>query len=96
MEKEQEIIRTSLRLPKKLYDRIASAADQHGLTMHAEILARIESSFAPAATERGLLIPGNYWLEMENMVIKLSEEIEKLRLERRALEKLPLKSDTGK
>jgi len=42
---EQEIVRTSLRLHKPLYDRLAKAADARGLTMHAEILARLESSF---------------------------------------------------
>lgn len=42
MEKEQEIIRTSLRLPKELYDKLAAAAG--GRTMHAEILARLENS----------------------------------------------------
>ena len=38
MEKEPEIIRTSLRLPKRLYDEIAKISEEHGLTMHAEII----------------------------------------------------------
>ncbi len=42
MEKEQEIIRTSLRLPKDLYDKLSAAAG--GRTMHAEILSRLENS----------------------------------------------------
>nr|DAH62797.1 MAG TPA: hypothetical protein [Caudoviricetes sp.] len=43
MEKEPEIIRTSLRLPKELYDKLLESAGTR--TMHAEILARLESSF---------------------------------------------------
>lgn len=45
MEKDTEIIRTSLRMNKKLYDKLDAAATEHGLTMHAEILARLEASF---------------------------------------------------
>ncbi|QRY69107.1 hypothetical protein JVX98_12815 [Ensifer sp. PDNC004] len=45
MEKESEIIRTSLRLPKSLYDRLDRAATERGMTMHAEILARLETTF---------------------------------------------------
>ena len=45
MEKEPEIIRTSLRLPKRLYDRLDQAATERGMTMHAEILARLETTF---------------------------------------------------
>lgn len=46
MEKEQEIIRTSLRLPKGLYDKISEIAERHGLTMHAEILRMLNVSIA--------------------------------------------------
>ncbi|MFK0273644.1 hypothetical protein ACIQUG_08210 [Ensifer sp. NPDC090286] len=41
MEKDQDIVRTSLRLPKTLYDRIFEAAESRGVTMHAEILTRL-------------------------------------------------------
>jgi hypothetical protein len=51
MEKENEITRTSLRLPKGLYAKIDAAAAEHGLTMHAEILARLEQSFGAPATD---------------------------------------------
>lgn len=47
MNNETEITRTSLRLPKPLYDKLAVAAEEHGLTMHAEMLSRLEQSFDP-------------------------------------------------
>lgn len=46
MEKEQEIIRTSLRLAKSLYERLEKSSAEKGMTMHAEIIARLEQSFA--------------------------------------------------
>jgi len=46
MEKEKEIIRTSLRMTKPLYDRLDAAASEKGVTMHSEILARLEASFS--------------------------------------------------
>jgi hypothetical protein len=33
-------------LHKPLYDRLSASAEEHGMTMHAEILARLEDSFA--------------------------------------------------
>lgn len=44
MEQEVDIIRTSLRLPRALYDRLAAAAETRGITMHADIIVRLESS----------------------------------------------------
>ncbi|MDK4720155.1 hypothetical protein PH552_12450 [Rhizobium sp. CNPSo 3968] len=44
MEKEPEIIRTSLRLPIALYNKIFAAAEKRGVTMHAEILSRLEET----------------------------------------------------
>lgn len=32
---------------RRLYDMLAEAAEKRGLTMHAEIIARLESTFAP-------------------------------------------------
>lgn len=40
-----QIIRTSLRLPANLYDRLSAAAKSDGNTMHKEILMRLASSF---------------------------------------------------
>ncbi|WP_162707985.1 hypothetical protein ACK83U_12420 [Rhizobium sp. WW22] len=44
MEQDVDVVRTSLRLPKALYDRLEQAAKARGLTMHAEILSRLESA----------------------------------------------------
>ena len=46
MEKDTETIRTSLRIPKNLYDQLYKAAQERGLTMHADMIARLEASFA--------------------------------------------------
>lgn len=44
MNKDTEIVRTSLRLNKRLYDRLAEAAETRGLTMHAEIIRRLNET----------------------------------------------------
>lgn len=46
MEKETKIIRTSLRIPTALYERLEASAKERGMTMHADILSRLERSFA--------------------------------------------------
>lgn len=50
MEKDQEIIRTSLRLPKRLYDKIATTAEKRGLTMHAEIINMLNDAVEAPST----------------------------------------------
>lgn len=67
MEKQLEIIRTSLRLAKPLYDKLDAAASAKGLTMHAEILHRLERSFETLDPK-----------EIEqDMLLKVGESIEK-------------------
>lgn len=55
MEKETETIRTSLRIPRPLYDMLHEAAQKRGMTMHAEMLDRLESSFAGVPTSVELI-----------------------------------------
>lgn len=45
MEKDNEITRTSLRIPKALYEKIEASAKERGLTMHADIISRLETTF---------------------------------------------------
>lgn len=44
METDTEIVRTSLRIPKAMYDRLSAEAASKGVTMHADILTRISST----------------------------------------------------
>jgi len=44
MEKDPEIIRTSLRIPKGMYDKLSASAETRGLTMHADILRRLQET----------------------------------------------------
>lgn len=83
MEKEQEIIRTSLRMNRRLYDMLSEAAETSGLTMHAEIIHRLQGSFAA-----GHLTPSDFLniqdLEQENAaklaaaLRKIAKSVEKL------------------
>ncbi len=53
MENEPEVIRTSLRLPKALHDQLLKAAAGRGLTMHADIINRLETSLGTVPTASG-------------------------------------------
>lgn len=44
MEKQTETTRTSLRIPQKMYEKLSESANSRGLTMHADILRRLQET----------------------------------------------------
>jgi hypothetical protein len=48
MEKDSRYTRITLRIPRDLHERLAAAADNTSKSMNAEIVARLEESFAQA------------------------------------------------
>ncbi|MDY0250704.1 MAG: Arc family DNA-binding protein [Pseudomonas sp.] len=48
MEKDSRYTRITLRIPRDLHERLAAAADKTSKSMNAEIVARLEESFAQA------------------------------------------------
>lgn len=81
MEKEQEIIRTSLRLPKRLYDQIAKISDERGLTMHAEIINMLNdavemANYVPQENKH----PDEYAIHLPHpLAEKISQAAEKMK-----------------
>jgi hypothetical protein len=47
---QDDYIKTALRLPPELHAEIKSAAEYHGRSMNAEIIARLAGTSASAAT----------------------------------------------
>lgn len=45
LHKQDEYIKTALRLPRDLHARIQKEAETHGRSMNAEIIARLATSF---------------------------------------------------
>jgi predicted HicB family RNase H-like nuclease len=43
--KDQELVKKTLRLPRALNDEIQAAADARGVSLNAEIVSRLQSSF---------------------------------------------------
>lgn len=52
---QDDFIKTALRLPKAVHASIQSAATQSGRSMNAEIIARLERSFADEPLRAGAL-----------------------------------------
>jgi len=44
--KQDDYIRTALRLPRDLHQRVQEDAERNGRTMNAEIIARLSSDYA--------------------------------------------------
>lgn len=73
MDKDTDIVRTSLRLNKRLYDKLAEAADLHGLTMHAEIIRRLNET-----VEMDNYVPQENIHTDDRQVVLSREEVEAL------------------
>lgn len=64
MEKDTDIVRTSLRIPRNLYEKLEKASKTKGVTMHAEILTRIEETFGDPP------MPLEFWEKVLNLAHK--------------------------
>lgn len=73
-----EIDKTMVRFPAGMMDRLKSAAAENHRSMNAEIIARLEASFAPAAGQGGVNIPREEWLKMLHEMERFADGAEKI------------------
>lgn len=77
-QKEDEIQKTALRIPKSLHEEIHLAAKESGRTMNAEIVHRLRGTFSDVDSERATM--SDQGSESEQYIIgELERLIEKLR-----------------
>ena len=91
--KQDDYIKTALRLPRDLHAKIISAADNAERTMNAEIISRLQSTFdvevAGGMTRiHGAFVPPDIpQADVEKMIDSRMKELEKRLIERLTIEK---------
>lgn len=61
-----------------LKERVEKAASDNNRSMNAEIIARLEASFAPATDQGGVTVPRQEWLKMLHEIERFAEGAEKI------------------
>lgn len=62
----------------ELKERVEKAASENNRSMNAEIIARLEASFAPATGQGGVTVPRQEWLKMLQEIERFAEGAEKI------------------
>lgn len=69
--KQEDFLKTALRLPRDLHAKIHEAADEAGRSMNAEIVARLEQSFR--IVESVVVDEGHRLVEHTNYQLSLED-----------------------
>lgn len=78
MANQDDFIRTALRVPPDLHKQIHDAARSSNRTFNAEIIARLQESFAKSNPSNSSVAPSGVWIPAEDHA-EIVEELKELR-----------------